>query len=372
MPVESVSYVSDLNASWPLGTGEPKSFGDDHLRNIKLALKNTFPNLNAAVTSSPAELNYLDGATGVTGTGNTVRADNPNFGGTAQFNAIVAASGLGINQLHATNITAGTVADARLSSNVPLKNAANAFTAAQTVTVGDSAVGLTVAGATGKLQIYGYSSPGSFIDSLNAAGNAFTELTLRGSQISTNANVTATHASATVGFRSTYASSVTAAMVASSGSAVYLGAESNHPVGLITNNTERLGISAAGNFDFKGGAVTRNNGSALEVGYAGVPINSQGGAYTCVLADANKTILANSAGTKTIPANASVAYPPGTTLTFVNRIGAGTAMTIAINSDAMLLAGVGTSGSRTLADDGIATALKVTNTIWMISGAGLS
>src|SRR5262245_59977249 len=59
MPLEVVTYISDLNQSNPVGATDPKSQGDDHLRNIKLALKNTFPNLNAAVTATPAQLNQL-------------------------------------------------------------------------------------------------------------------------------------------------------------------------------------------------------------------------------------------------------------------------------------------------------------------------
>jgi hypothetical protein len=37
-----------------------------------------------------------------------------------------------------------------------------------------------------------------------------------------------------------------------------------------------------------------------------------------------------------------------------------------------LLAGVGTTGSRTLAPFGMATAVKITSTSWMISGSGLT
>ena len=47
-------------------------------------------------------------------------------------------------------------------------------------------------------------------------------------------------------------------------------------------------------------------------------------------------------------------------------------VTIAITSDTMRLAGVGTTGSRTLAANGIATAIKLTSTEWIISGSGLS
>jgi hypothetical protein len=47
-------------------------------------------------------------------------------------------------------------------------------------------------------------------------------------------------------------------------------------------------------------------------------------------------------------------------------------MTIAITSDTLVLAGAGTTGSRTLAASGIATAVKMTSTRWMINGTGLT
>lgn len=100
------------------------------------------------------------------------------------------------------------------------------------------------------------------------------------------------------------------------------------------------------------------------------PINSQAAGYTCVYADMGKCIYASSAGTFTIPANASVAYPTGTAITFIN-MNAGNC-TIAITSDTMYLALSGTTGSRTLAQYGIATAVKMTATTWIISGPGLT
>jgi len=103
--------------------------------------------------------------------------------------------------------------------------------------------------------------------------------------------------------------------------------------------------------------------------------NSQSVAYTLVLSDANKHIYHPSADTTartwTIPANASVAYPIGTTLTFINDSSAGT-ITISINTDTLVLAGAGTTGSRTLAANGIATAVKMTSTRWIINGTGLT
>lgn len=103
--------------------------------------------------------------------------------------------------------------------------------------------------------------------------------------------------------------------------------------------------------------------------------NSQSANYTLILGDAGKHIFHPSADTTartwTIPANASVAFNVGDTVTFVNQNGAG-AITIAITSDTLRLAGSGATGSRTLAANGIATALKITATEWIISGVGLT
>jgi hypothetical protein len=111
------------------------------------------------------------------------------------------------------------------------------------------------------------------------------------------------------------------------------------------------------------------------VGFRIIPQNSQSAAYTAVLADSGKQIFHPSADTTarifTIPSNGSVAYPIGTALTFINQNGAGV-ITIAITTDTMRLAGPGTTGSRTLAANGVATAIKITATEWIISGVGLT
>lgn len=107
--------------------------------------------------------------------------------------------------------------------------------------------------------------------------------------------------------------------------------------------------------------------------FSNIPQNSQSAAYTLVATDAQKHIFHpssdNNARTYTIPANSSVAYPIGTTITFVNKINT---VTIAINTDTLTFAGVGTTGSRTLAANGMATALKISATEWIISGSGLT
>jgi hypothetical protein len=65
-----------------------------------------------------------------------------------------------------------------------------------------------------------------------------------------------------------------------------------------------------------------------------------------------------------------VAFEIGTAITFVNL--AADSVAIAITSDTMYLAGTGTTGSRTLAQYGVATAVKIGSTEWIISGTGLT
>lgn len=110
------------------------------------------------------------------------------------------------------------------------------------------------------------------------------------------------------------------------------------------------------------------------VGFKNIPQNSKSAAYTLVLSDAGKHIYhpatdAN-ARTFTIPANASVAYPVGTAITFINMTTQ--VVTIAITTDTMYLSSAGTTGSRSLALYGSATAIKMTTTTWLISGSGLT
>ena len=110
------------------------------------------------------------------------------------------------------------------------------------------------------------------------------------------------------------------------------------------------------------------------VGFRNIPINSQSAAYTTVLADSGKVIFHPStdanARTFTIDSNANVAYPIGTAITFINMTSQ--VVTIAITSDTMYLSSAGTTGSRSLAQYGSATAIKMTSTTWLISGSGLT
>ena len=136
----------------------------------------------------------------------------------------------------------------------------------------------------------------------------------------------------------------------------------------VTLTAPALGTPASGNLS----SCTADGTDA--VGFKNIPQNSQSAAYTLVLADAGKHIFHPSgdanARTYTIPANSSVAYPIGTAITFINMTSQ--VVTIAITSDTMYLSSAGTTGSRSLAQYGSATAIKMTSTTWLISGSGLT
>lgn len=105
--------------------------------------------------------------------------------------------------------------------------------------------------------------------------------------------------------------------------------------------------------------------------YAGVPQTGVSSNYTTVLSDANKHIRTSAASiTVTIAANASVPYPIGTAITFV---AGGGAISIALaGGDTLVISGTSTTGTRALAGNGVATALKTSATVWFISGPGLT
>src|SRR5690606_13107244 len=110
MPVESGTYISDLVATNPVGATDPKSQGDDHIRLLKSTIKATFPNIAGAGTASHTQLSTLAEGT------------------------LPACHGSQLTDLNGDEVKTGTVADARLSSNVPLKDQANTFTDRQTFT----------------------------------------------------------------------------------------------------------------------------------------------------------------------------------------------------------------------------------------------
>lgn len=141
-------------------------------------------------------------------------------------------------------------------------------------------------------------------------------------------------------------------------------------------------LTAAGDFAvFRGYAAgvvrcVSYTASVARAGYLNIPPNPKIANYTIVKSDAGKNIRHpnsdTTARTFTIDSNATQNWEDGTAITFQNKNGAGV-VTIAVTTDTMRLAGVGTTGNRTLAANGIATAIwDAVASDWTISGTGLS
>jgi hypothetical protein len=111
--------------------------------------------------------------------------------------------------------------------------------------------------------------------------------------------------------------------------------------------------------------------AAAGVGFMGMPQVSTSTSRTFAATDAGKHIYVTATGqTLTIPANSSVAFPIGTTIVVIN--GSGVSTSIAITTDTLRLSNSASTGTRTLASNGMATLVKINSTEWMAGGNGLT
>lgn len=135
MGLETATLIHELVSTNPVGASDPKSQGDDHIRLIKATLQNTFANVDGAVTASHTELNYVDGVTSAIQTqldskanAAALNASNLTSGTVpdARFPATLpAVSGANLTALNATNLGSGTVPDARFPATLPASSGAN-------------------------------------------------------------------------------------------------------------------------------------------------------------------------------------------------------------------------------------------------------
>jgi hypothetical protein len=132
-------------------------------------------------------------------------------------------------------------------------------------------------------------------------------------------------------------------------------------------NLTAIGATFTGNII---GNITGNT-AGYAIGYRDLPQVTIGN-VTLALGDAGKHYYSNVTApqTLTVPSNANVAFPIGTTIVIINR---GTAnITVARQVEAsMYLAGNNTSINRTLTSYGMATLVKTETDIWFINGTGL-
>jgi hypothetical protein len=135
----------------------------------------------------------------------------------------------------------------------------------------------------------------------------------------------------------------------------------------VTNANLELECNGTGGVVINTVAEATTASTTRSVGYLGMPQNAKSSSANTVIGDQGKHIYIT--GPTTITIDGSLAYPIGTTITFINST---STATIAITTDTMVLGGVGTTGSRSLAPYGMATAVKVAATTWYINGTGLT
>ena len=202
MGLETVTDIDDLDISNPLGT-DPRSQGDDHIRNIKKALKTDFPSITGAMTATQAELNVLDGVTAGTVTaskgvvvdatskvdvwnvdnltidGNTLTANTGAINITpAAGSAIVLDATINVDAgvvTGATSVTSTTFVGA-LTGNADTATSATSATTAGTVTTATQASITTAA----NLVTVGALDSGSITSNFGAIDNGASAITTTG------------------------------------------------------------------------------------------------------------------------------------------------------------------------------------------------
>ena len=109
MGIENLTptYIDDLDANDPAAT-DPLSQADDHIRNIKRVLKQTFPNITGPVTKTQAQLDSTHAATADTCTGNAATATTAAActGNAASASTAAACTGNAATATTATNANA--------------------------------------------------------------------------------------------------------------------------------------------------------------------------------------------------------------------------------------------------------------------------
>lgn len=247
--------------------------------------------------------------------------------------------------------------------------AAASASAASTSETNAAASATAASGSAGTASTQATNAAASATAASGSASTASTQATNAASS-ATSASTSAATATTQAGNASTSATGAATSATNASASAT----TATTQAGIATTQAGNAATSATGASTSATNAASSATAAAASV--AAIPQNSKSANYTTVLADAGNSIYHppadTTARTWTIDSNANVAYPVGTAITFDNDFGAG-AITVAITSDTLVLVGpTGSTGSRTLASGGQATAIKVTSTRWRINGTGLT
>jgi hypothetical protein len=194
-------------------------------------------------------------------------------------------------------------------------------------------------------------------------GNGGTAVTLDGVQTLTNKTISGSSNTLT---NISLATAVTGTLPVANGGTGATTLTANNV--LLGNGTSALQVVAPGTT----GNVLTSDGTTWTSGAppssaVNYPQNIQSADYTLVIGDAGKQIYhpASDANVRTftIPSNASVAFPIGTTVLFVVENG-GTQVNVAINSDTLVTT-EGITGTKFVPAGNVLTCIKTTTTKWI-------
>lgn len=234
------------------------------------------------------------------------------------------------------------------------------------------------------------SIPSSLLSSASATANGIVDTiqqTFAGVKTFTS-NVIVANSGVTI-TRSDTGATATARIVFQQNSSTFSGANANNgtfTVGSRDNLSGKFVIYSHGANNGLGADVVSINATGcvsftncvavngLTVGYLEVPQVSKSEDYTVdVVSDSGKHIFHpasdNTPRTFTI---SSDAVNVGTVLTFINMSLANVTIARADNPNSLYLSGNNAQGNRTLAQSGMATAIKINSSAWLISGTGLT
>lgn len=139
MSLETSTYINGLVTSNPTSS-DPVSQGDDHIKLIKSTIKNTFPNVTNAVTTTHTEINMLNDATNLATNSTLVKRSS---NGSALFNTVSATTLTGtVSTAAQPNITTvGALNAGSISSSFGnINNGSSSIQTTGTITSGKSVI----------------------------------------------------------------------------------------------------------------------------------------------------------------------------------------------------------------------------------------
>jgi len=359
MPLETGTYISDLNASNPVGASDPKSAGDDHIRLVKSTILATFPSVTGAITLTHTQIN--DAA--IKSEANTFLASVTVSNANAILRIIESDASAdngywyGFQASSEALYIGRTLSDDQLTANNPI------IINRTGITIDSIALAGTAITLVGTMTLTG-------------ATNIVGALTATSFGGITSANLVDKSASETISGATWDFQAITAVSFGGIASANLVDKSASETISGATWDFQAItavsfgGIASTNLLDETAAIdTTVSNTSAAQPGYKGTPQRVIGSSDSLVLTDCGKQIYLNagSAQTLTIPANASVAFPIGTIIPVIND--SGNDWSIAITTDTLEELATGNTGTRTLADNNKAILEKVTATLWKYSAS---